>query len=302
MAAMTMKALLRGELILTVNILVGLAFGDLILRWGLAERLMKKLLPRLRRMGIGPVLGMALAVSFGSSKAGAGILAAALEEGKISRRTALWGTLSLAFPAYLHRWPVTLTLAAGTAGPAGVVFALVLLLRSALRFGMVLFFLKGRDDVSLGDEDAAELSAPREIRLYRRLVKTLPLAWLFYAVAWLLVPWLDSWIRSSFLGAGSFLPTAGWAVAASAIASLAPSLAMAGGSLASGDLNLSQAVFALLLGNGLGTVTRVLRQNTGYYFGLFSGDLARKMLFCNIATMLPLVMLSLLIAAAAMFW
>ena len=69
------------------------------------------------------------------------------------------------------------------------------------------------------------------------------------------------------------------------------------GGLAAGDLSPAQAVFALLLGNGLGILTRAVRQNAGYYFGLFPPDLARSMLFWNVGTMLPLVLLSLLLAA-----
>ena len=54
-----------------------------------------------------------------------------------------------------------------------------------------------------------------------------------------------------------------------------------------------QAVFALLLGNGLGIVTRALRQNAGYYFGLFPAGLAQSMLFWNVGTVALLTGLSL---------
>ena len=54
---------------------------------------------------------------------------------------------------------------------------------------------------------------------------------------------------------------------------------------------------AIVLGSGLGIATRVLRQNAGYYFGLFNAKLARKMLFWNLMTVLPLVFLCVIIAA-----
>ena len=57
--SMELKALLRGELWLTFDILLGLLIGDLVLRWGLADRLMRRMMPWLRRHGIGPLVGLA---------------------------------------------------------------------------------------------------------------------------------------------------------------------------------------------------------------------------------------------------
>ena len=291
---MSWRALLVGQLTMTGNILLGLIVGDVILRFGLAEKLLKKLLPYLRRIGIGPILGMALTVSLGSSKAGAALLAAALEEEKISRDAALWGTLSLSFPAYLRRWPSTMLMAVGMAGTAGGIFALILLLRSLGRFVFVIF--KSRH----GEQENAEALSPagrtqRMGSMYKRLFRTLPIAWTFFAAAFILMPRLETLLREN-LG-GSFLPLAGWGVASAAIASVAASLAMAGGSLAAGDLTIAQTVFALLLGNGLGYATRAMRQNAGYFFGLFPGGLAKSILLWSMATMLPFVLLSLFFAA-----
>ena len=66
---MELKALLRGELWLTFDILLGLLIGDLVLRWGLADRLMRRMMPWLRRHGIGPLVGLALTLNLGSAKA-----------------------------------------------------------------------------------------------------------------------------------------------------------------------------------------------------------------------------------------
>ncbi|MEG1799738.1 MAG: hypothetical protein RR214_06080, partial [Synergistaceae bacterium] len=85
--------LLKGELDLTLSIFLGVAFGMVILRTGAADKLMAYLMPVLRRFGIGQTLGMALTVSLGSAKAGAALLSAALDEGRITERTAKWGTL-----------------------------------------------------------------------------------------------------------------------------------------------------------------------------------------------------------------
>lgn len=292
---MELKALLRGELWLTFDILLGLLIGDLVLRWGLADRLMRRMMPWLRRHGIGPLVGLALTLSLGSAKAGAAVLASALSEGRIDRHTALWGTLSLAFPAYLRRWPATLVLSVSMTGLVGGIFALVLILRSLVRFALVVCVLRSRESGELPLEEA-----PGRRRVgwgfYRKLGVTLPLAWFFYAVAFALVPYAESAFRRWFMG-GSFLPLAGWAVAAASVAHVSAALALTGGSLAAGELSAAQAVFALLLGNGLGIVTRALRQNAGYYFGLFPAGLARSMLFWNVGTVALLTGLSLALAA-----
>lgn len=292
---MELKALLRGELWLTFDILLGLLIGDLVLRWGLADRLMRRMMPWLRRHGIGPLVGLALTLSLGSAKAGAAVLASALSEGRIDRHTALWGTLSLAFPAYLRRWPATLVLSVSMTGLVGGIFALVLILRSLVRFALVVCVLRSRESGELPREEV-----PDRRRMgwgfYRKLGVTLPLAWFFYAVAFALVPYAESAFRRWFMG-GSFLPLAGWAVAAASVAHVSAALALTGGSLAAGELSAAQAVFALLLGNGLGIVTRALRQNAGYYFGLFPAGLARSMLFWNVGTVALLTGLSLALAA-----
>lgn len=292
---MELKALLRGELWLTFDILLGLLIGDLVLRWGLADRLMRRMMPWLRRHGIGPLVGLALTLSLGSAKAGAAVLASALSEGRIDRHTALWGTLSLAFPAYLRRWPATLVLSVSMTGLVGGIFALVLILRSLVRFALVVCVLRSRESGELPREEV-----PDRRRMgwgfYRKLGMTLPLAWFFYAVAFALVPYAESAFRRWFMG-GSFLPLAGWAVAAASVAHVSAALALTGGSLAAGELSAAQAVFALLLGNGLGIVTRALRQNAGYYFGLFPAGLARSMLFWNVGTVALLTGLSLALAA-----
>lgn len=292
---MELKALLRGELWLTFDILLGLLIGDLVLRWGLADRLMRRMMPWLRRHGIGPLVGLALTLSLGSAKAGAAVLASALSEGRIDRHTALWGTLSLAFPAYLRRWPATLVLSVSMTGLVGGIFALVLILRSLVRFALVVCVLRSRESGELPLEEV-----PDRRRMgwgfYRKLGMTLPLAWFFYAVAFALVPYAESAFRRWFMG-GSFLPLAGWAVAAASVAHVSAALALTGGSLAAGELSAAQAVFALLLGNGLGIVTRALRQNAGYYFGLFPAGLARSMLFWNVGTVALLAGLSLALAA-----
>lgn len=288
--------LLNGELRLTFDILAGLAVGAVILRTGLADKLMTKLLPVLRRFGIGPVLGMALTISLGSAKAGAAFIAAALNEGRISARPAKWGTLMLSFPAYLHRWPTTMIMAASLAGAAGAIFGAILLVRSAARFVLLAVILK-RGECETGKVSEKADGAARKVKFASRMLKTMPIAWFFYAVAYALVPWAENSLREWLTGGAAFLPLAGLTVAAASIAHISAALALAGGSLAAGELTLAQAVFALVFGNSLGIVTRLFRTNTGYYFGLFPGETAKDLLFWNFATTALFALLTLVAVA-----
>ncbi|MBQ8090351.1 MAG: hypothetical protein IJ233_06380, partial [Pyramidobacter sp.] len=232
---MSWERLLRGELSLTIDILIGFAVGVLVIHTGLADRPFTRLLPRLKRFGIGATLGAALTVSIGSSKAGAAVVASALDSGRISPRTAKWGTLLLAFPAYVRRWLSTLILACSLAHTAGGLFALTLLFRSAAKFILELCILNRgeHDDAPLETLGAAKKSSVKNFAL--RLVKTLPWAWLFYALALLLVPpaerALHAWLKGS-----SFFPLPALAVAAASFAHVSAALALAGGSLAAGEL------------------------------------------------------------------
>lgn len=291
-------ALLKGELILTLNIAAGVALGALLLRSGAVERLLKLSGPFFGKLGIAPAVIIALGVSVGSSRAGAALLAASLDEGVITERTAKWGTLMLAFPAYLRRWPATIFLAAGMAGFSGAVFASTLLLRSAARFAALTFVLRKEkgDGRSYYDGAAEEKESPGPADLFKKLRKTLPLAWVFYAAAFIAAPPAENLLSGS-LGGYRILPLSDWAVAAASVSHVSASLALAGGSLASGELSAAQAVFALLVGNSLGVVTRAVRQNAGYYFGLFSKELARQMLFLSVATQVPFILVTLLLAA-----
>lgn len=293
---MDWSGLLRGELRLTFDILAGLAVGMLVLRSGLADKLMKRLLPFLRRAGIGPVLGMALTISLGSAKAGAAFIASALREGRIGERPAKWGTLMLSFPAYLHRWPSTMVMAVSLAGLPGAIFGVTLLVRSAARFVLLAAILK-RGEGEGGELTEEAAGSARNMKFGTRMLKTLPIAWFFYGVAYALVPWAEEALREWLLGGTAFLPLAGLTVAAASIAHVSAALALAGGSLAAGDLSVAQAVFALLFGNSLGIVTRLFRANAGYYFGLFSKETAKELLFWNFATTAFFALLTLAAAA-----
>ena len=298
---MDWTALLKGEIELTISIAAGFMLGTLILRTGLADKLMKHLMPYLKKAGIGSVLGMALTVSLGSAKAGAALIAAAYDDGRISERTAKWGTLMLSFPAYLHRWPSTMVMAASMAGISGAIFAAVILLRTALRFVLLIFIYRRGEHNDLTEESERSETSARGVKVASKILKSLPLAWFFYAVAFALVPWAEDAMKDWLLG-GKFLPLAGLAVAAASIAHVSAALALAGGSLAAGDLNVSQAVFALLLGNSFGIVSRMVRANAGYYFGLFPGRLAKSMLIWNLGTTAPLSILTILLAAIPLFF
>ena len=90
------RGLLYGELLLVVTVTAGLGFGKLLLAASVPERVMRYLLPGAEasrgRGGLHPDLLFSLAVSLGSSRAGAALVAEAQRDGRRSRREALVGT------------------------------------------------------------------------------------------------------------------------------------------------------------------------------------------------------------------
>lgn len=296
-----MAQLLKGELILTLEILLGLLLGEAIIRFRIPELLLKKLLPLLQKLRINPTTGLALAASAATPKAGAAIISSALTNGTLTERSAIWSVLMLPLPAYLKRWPSTLVMAVSVAGKAGGIFAASILFNSVGRFIVALCLLRRETKTS----EAFTHELPQTGRVHtqsfiKRVLNTLPIAWVLFALTFTLIPMLNNYVKSAFAGAESFLPLSGWAVAAGSIGRVSSALALAGGAMASGELTLSQAVFALLLGNTLGTITRTIRMNAGYYFGFFPAKIAQKMLVLNVATILPFALLTLIFAITAL--
>ena len=288
-----MSGLIRVELKLTIDIILGLLLGEVIIRFRVADTLLKHILPFLVRHNIPKVTGLALGASLGSSRTGAAIISSSLAAHELSEPEAIWSVLMLPFPAYLRRWPSTMIMSVSLAGLSGGIFALSLLLRSGLRFLLALLFLNRhsstRDTITLS-ESSTHKSPP----FTKRIIKTLPAAWICFAATYTLTPTLDAYFRAKFTG--SMLPLSGWGIAAASLGHVSTALALAGGALAGGELTVSQAVFALILGSGLGTATRILRQDAGYYFGLFPTKTAQKLLFMNFITITPIIIMNLFLA------
>ena len=288
-----MAGLISGELRLTIDIILGLLLGEVIIRFHAADTLMKHILPFLMRHNIPKVTGLAICASLGSSRAGAGIISSAFANHELSEREAVWSVLMLPFPAYLRRWPSTMIMSVSLAGLSGGIFAVSLLLRSALRFLLALFFLK-RNHCTENAFTFSCLHSARHIPFHRRIVKTLPIAWIFFALSYSVVPMVDAYFCGIFTG--GILPFSGWGIAAASLGHVSTALALSGGAIAGGELTVRQAVFALILGSGLGTTTRILRQDAGYYFGLFPSRTAQKLLFMNFITITPIIMMNLFLA------
>lgn len=297
------RGLLRAELLLTFNIVLGLGIGELILSLGLVERVFAPLIPRLARWGIHSKIAAAMMIALGSPRSGAALIAASYADGEISRDEATYGTLSLAFPGYLRRWVGTVTMATGIAGRAGLIYALVLISRSALRFAWVLGMLIRRGDRWVGGT-APKVSATlpsagkRRRRLLKSMLRSLPWAWGFFALTYALIPFVERIFTEHVARWGwhAFLPPQGWAVAVSSLAHSTAALSSARGAIASADLGVGQAVLALLVGNMVGTITRVMRQNVGYWMGIFPRELVSNLVRWHLATMFTLELLSICIA------
>jgi hypothetical protein len=133
------------------------------------------------------------------------------------------------------------------------------------------------------------------------LKRSLPWAWAFFALTYALVPFIENFFSEyvARLGLYVFLPAEGWAVAVSSLAHVAAALSSAAGALASGSMGVGQAVLALLVGNMVSSFTRTMRQNIGYWVGIFPKDLIPNLLRWHFVTTITLEILSILIAWCA---
>jgi len=302
-----LAALVRAELILTAHIIAGLTVGELILATGAVERLFAPVVPRLARLGIHDKIASAMLIAVGTSRSGAALISRAYSDGEITREEATFGTLSLAFPAYLRRWTGTVAMAVGIAGRAGLIFALVLVIRSACRFIWVVVLLSRRgvkrtaDFVTVKDREIIGVRE-RINRTLRMLKRSLPLAWFFFALTYTLVPYADR-VFSEYLARPelySILPAEGWAVAISSIAHVTAGLSSAAGALGTGSIDVGQAVLSLLVGNMAASISRTLRQNVGYWVGIFPKDLVPDLLRWHFKTTVTLEVLSIMIIWCAL--
>lgn len=290
--------LLKGLWTLTLSVAGGLALGKAIIALSLPERLFRVLLPRMKSLGIPPQALFALGVSLGSSRAGVAIVAEAYSEGIMTKQEALFGTLLQSFPGYVRRWTVTFPVAAALAGKAGAIFSLTLLTRSFIRFLFFLAMLRrpGGGERTAGAADPAGMSPSGRFSLLKTLLRTLPPAWAFYGGAYLATPALQRLIEA--WGAGlPLMSPAGWTVAAASFAHVNAALGAAGGSVAVGSLTTAQAVLALLTGNMLAALSRVLRQDLAFWMGLYPGRMVRSLFAWNFGTLMAVMAVS--VAAAA---
>jgi hypothetical protein len=299
------EALLRAELILTANIALGLLFGEIILSLGIVDRVFAPVVPLLAKWGVHSAIAGAMLVALGSPRSGAALISASYADGDLSREEATYGTLSLAFPGYLRRWVGTAAMAFGIAGLAGLIYAIVLVTRSAIRFVWVVFLLRRKAGrTRLSAEPPSNAAPPqtnakaRRRRLVKTLARSLPWAWFFFALTYAVMPFVERAFTDHVAkwGLYAFLPPEGWAVAVSALAHVAAALSSAGGALAAGKLGVAQAVLALLVGNMVGTITRTLRQNVGYWMGIFPAELVPNLLRWHLVTMFSLEAASIFIA------
>jgi len=295
--------LLKGMGLLALSVSGGLALGKAIIALSLPERLLGSLLPRLRRLRIPAQALFALGVSLGSSRAGSALVAEAYGQGILSEREALFGTLLQSFPGYLKRWLVSFPVAAALAGTAGAIYSAAVLARSFCRFLFFLFLLRGRERA--GDEETAcsgtEGRRGREFSFFGTLARTLPAAWAFYALAYLATPALQEFIEAR--GASfPLLSAAGWTVAAASFAHVNAALGVAGGALASESLTTAQAVLALLTGNMLAVLSRVLRQDIAFWIGIFPGRMVRSLFVWNLVTLVATMAATVCLAAIPVLW
>lgn len=303
---MEVRDLIVGEARLTVGLLAGALTGELLMRLRLTEVIFKPIKTRLEAWGINQHALSAMAVALASPRVGAAMLASAHREGKITKDGAVFGTLCLAFPSYIKRWLATAPVAIATAGTLGLAYSVVLIARSAARFLLCLSLLRRKNSKSPdteGNPTLGDINPPRwagsgapvlQSPSLRVILRSLPMAWAFFAITFFLMPRIES-TALRLLG-GAISPSA-LAVVTSALAHSAAALASAKGALSAGSISPSGALLALLVGNCLATFTRVLRQNMGYWVGIFPPGVLRPLAIWHLGTLLLFEALSLTVVA-----
>ena len=308
-SAVDWQGLLRGELTLILTVVAGLALGKLLLVASVPERVMRVLLPKGKSASrTHPDILFALAVSIGSARAGAAIIAESYRDGRVTEKEAVFGTLTQAFPGYLKRFLIMFPTAMGLAGLAGAAFSLIVLVRSFCRFVFFLLLIRRPPDpvtdadLPHGGENApltaSNASAPPRggMSLLRTLSLTLPLACTVYALAYVLSPSIQLFFQER----GAYFPllsSAGWTVAAASFAHVNAALGLAGGAIAADTLTVAQGLLALLVGNMLAALSRVLRQDLAFWLGIFPGRMVRSLFFWNYFTLIALMLLSIALVA-----
>lgn len=277
---------LLGEARLTVSVLFGILAGWWLIKLKVPQFILARIGPMVCRCGIHPDLVIALALSLGSSRVATGMIASSFERGDLDRDEVVFGTLLLSFPGYIHRWVGTLGISIGLAGTAGLIYALSLMLRSLVRFAFFLFLLvkKKRPFTSCLVEWDKEKPVPP---VWPMIKRTLPWGW----GAFSLVYWGMPIVEPYFQQLSGSVPPVILSVALSGVAHNTAALAAAGAGLSAGSLSVGDAVLALLLGNLLGTFSRVIRQNLAFWAGVFPGKILTSLMLWNIGTLIPLALL-----------
>lgn len=283
---------LAGEARLTISVLSGIVVGWWLVKLELPRIILMRIGPMVCRCGINPDLVVALALSLGSSRVATGMIASSFEKGDLGKDEVVFGTLLLSFPGYIHRWVGTLGVSMGLAGTAGLIYALSLLLRSFVRFMFFLLLLVRKKGPAfkgvVGWE--REKSIPP---LWPMIKRTLPWGWGAFALVYWGMPLVEPHLQKF----GGSIPPVILSVGLAGVAHNTAGLAAAGAGLSAGSLSVGDAVFALILGNLLGTFSRVIRQNLAFWAGVFPGRILTSLMLWNVGTLIPLTLLWAFIAA-----
>ncbi len=286
-----------GEIRLTASVSFGVFMGWVLIRYGIADKFLIGMGPRIRKWGFHPDIVAAFALSLGASRAATGFIAASGERGTLTEREVVFGTLILSFPAYLRRWLATLGASIGLAGMAGGIYSISLIVRSALRFFFfVWMILRERRTISSKDiVDVAENPVGAVPSVWGMLSRTLPWGWGCYGLVFWGMPFLEPVLREAGESVIVLSPTA-WSVAVAGMAHNTAALAAAGAALSGGILSVPEAVLALLIGNFFGTLSRLVRQNLSFWSGVFPGKTLALLLLWHLGTLLPLMLLWILLS------
>lgn len=247
---------------------------------GWTRRLTLLAKPFMRWGHLSQQIGSVFTASFLSGTASLAMLGTFLREKAMTRRDVVLAVLLDTFPSYFLHLPTTFFVILPLTGKAGVLYLLVTFGAALLRFGAVLVYT--HFSLPPVEVPSTAPSARQEWRSLlrqsmRKLVSRMGRVLLVVAPVYLLVLLLSEWGFFEWLrgvlapGVGSrLLPVEGVSVVVMSLMAEATSgYAAAGAMLESGTLSVTQTVFALLLGQIVGSPVRALRHQLPYYMGIF---------------------------------
>ena len=270
---------------LTGFISIGLFAGQIIEGMGWTDKLAVFARPFMRWGHLSRQMGAVFTMAFFSGTTSLSMLMSFHQERKLSRREITFSVLLNTFPSFFLHLPTTFFILLPLVGRAGAVYLILTFGAALLRLGVVItcthFILPESsghyNEKTEEDKDWKKLLRETGKKFKARLSNILMIVLPVYLIVVLISDiGFFLWLRK-FMALGisnAFIPVEAMSIVIfSLVAELTSGYAAAGAMLDAGNLDVFQAVLALLLGNIIAAPVRAVRHQMPYYMGIFSPGL-----------------------------